>query len=82
VLKPGGRFLFLEHVRSDDPRLAGWQDRLHGAWLVFGNGCHCNRPTHETLERSPLEVERLERGSVPKMPPLVKPYASGRAVAP
>jgi ubiquinone/menaquinone biosynthesis C-methylase UbiE len=82
VLRPGGRFLFLEHVRADDPGLASWQDRLHGPWLFFGNGCNCNRDTAATLERSPLEVERLERGSLPKMPPLVQPMLRGSAVAP
>jgi ubiquinone/menaquinone biosynthesis C-methylase UbiE len=81
VLKPGGRFLFLEHVRSPEPGLARWQDRLHGAWYLFGNGCHCNRPTPALIERSPLEVERLERGRIEKMPRIVQPSATGAAVA-
>src|SRR5438445_2640550 len=29
VLRPGGRLLFIEHVRSDAPRLARWQERLN-----------------------------------------------------
>src|SRR3954470_23139885 len=29
VLRPGGRLLFLEHVRSDDPALARFQDRMN-----------------------------------------------------
>src|SRR5207249_6677845 len=43
VLRPGGRLLFLEHVRSDDPGVARLQDRMN--WLnhsIFG--CDCNRP--------------------------------------
>ena len=55
VLKPGGRFLFLEHVRADEPKLARWQDRLHGPWYLFGDGCHCNRDTLATIEGSPLD---------------------------
>ncbi len=50
VLKPGGRFLFLEHVRAEEPELARWQDRLHGPWYLFGDGCHCNRDTLATIE--------------------------------
>ena len=82
VLKPGGRFLFLEHVRSEDAKLARWQDRLHGPWYAFGHGCNCNRDTAAAIERSPLRVERLERGAIPKMPPLVKPLLQGSALAP
>jgi ubiquinone/menaquinone biosynthesis C-methylase UbiE len=81
VLKPGGRFLFMEHVRSPDPKLARWQDRLHGPWKVFANGCHCNRDTLRTIEESPLEVEQVERGEIPRSLPLVKPLVSGSAVA-
>lgn len=79
VLKPGGRFLFLEHVRAEDPGLARWQDRLHGPWYVFGHGCNCNRDTAAALDRSPLTVERVERGSIPKMPRLVQPMLRGSA---
>jgi ubiquinone/menaquinone biosynthesis C-methylase UbiE len=82
VLKPGGRFLFLEHVRASDARLARWQDRLNPPWRVFGHGCNCNRDTLATIQRSGLQVERAERGTIPKMPPLVKPMLIGAATAP
>jgi len=81
VLRPGGRLLFLEHVRSEDPRVARWQDRVHGIWLRCGHGCNCNRPTPALIERSPLEIEAIERGELPKSPPIVRPLVSGRAVA-
>ena len=45
VLRPNGRFLFIEHVRSERPRLARWQDRLLPLWKPFAMGCHCNRDT-------------------------------------
>ena len=79
VLKPGGRFLFLEHVRAEDPGLARWQDRLNPPWRVFGHGCNCNRDTLATIERSPLTVERTEPGQVPKAPALVRPMLIGAA---
>jgi ubiquinone/menaquinone biosynthesis C-methylase UbiE len=79
VLRPGGRLLFLEHVRAEDPGLARWQDRLHGPWYLFGDGCHCNRDTLATLEASPLTVERAERGRLPKAAPIVRPLLRGAA---
>ncbi|HVE67427.1 MAG TPA: class I SAM-dependent methyltransferase [Solirubrobacteraceae bacterium] len=81
VLKPGGRFLFLEHVRSTDPRTARWQDRLHGPWRFVGAGCHCNRDTPAALEASPLHVDALERAELPKAPPITRPLISGHATA-
>ncbi len=79
VLKPGGRFIFVEHVRADDPGLAKWQDRLHPLWVRFGHGCHCNRPTLDAIEASPLEVETHRRGRIPKAPPIVRPVIEGVA---
>lgn len=45
VLRPDGRLLVLEHVRSVDPRprLARWQDRWEHPWRLLGAGCQCNR---------------------------------------
>jgi ubiquinone/menaquinone biosynthesis C-methylase UbiE len=79
VLRPGGRFLFLEHVRAQEPKLARWQDRLHGPWYLFGDGCHCNRDTLAAIEGSPLTVEQTERGELPKAVPLVRPLLRGAA---
>lgn len=82
VLRPGGRFVFMEHVRSTDPGVAKWQDRLHPLWVRFGHGCHCNRPTLDTIEASPLRVETHRRGQIRKAPPIVRPLLTGVAVAP
>lgn len=82
VLKPGGKLLFVEHVRSEDPGLARWQDRLEGPWRFLGDGCHCNRDTVAAIEASPFTVERVEHGELPKSPPLVRPLVRGSAALP
>jgi ubiquinone/menaquinone biosynthesis C-methylase UbiE len=81
VLRPGGQFLFLEHVRAEDPKLARWQDRVATPWRWFGNGCNCNRPTPSLIQDSALSLEEIERGDFPKAPPIVRPLAVGRARA-
>lgn len=79
VLKPGGRLLFLEHVRAETPELAHWQDRLEKPWRFLGDGCHCNRDTVATIAASPFELGEVEGGRVPKAPPIVRPLARGSA---
>lgn len=81
VLRPGGRLLFLEHVRSEDPRIARWQDRLHPLWVRFGHGCHCNRPTLDALSGAGFELGEVEHGRVPKAPPIVRPLIAGTAIS-
>jgi ubiquinone/menaquinone biosynthesis C-methylase UbiE len=82
VLKPGGKLLFLEHVRSEEAGLARWQDRLEKPWRFLADGCHCNRDTVATIEASPLSVELVEQGELPKAPPLVRPLVRGSASLP
>jgi ubiquinone/menaquinone biosynthesis C-methylase UbiE len=78
VLRPGGRLLFVEHVRADDPRLARWQDRLTPLNRVLGRGCHPNRTTLSAIE-SAFDVEQVEHDRFPKAPPHVRPLIHGRA---
>lgn len=82
VLRPDGQLIFVEHVRSEDPSLARWQDRLERPWRFLGDGCHCNRHTVATIEASPFQVHNVERGELPKAPPLVRPLARGTASLP
>lgn len=79
VLDPAGQLLFLEHVRSPDPGLAKWQDRLEKPWRFLGDGCHCNRDTEAGLRAAGFELSDVEHPELPKAPPIVRPMASGRA---
>jgi len=79
VLTPGGRLLFIEHVRGGAPRLARRQDRLAGPWRAFAQGCRCNQPTLELLERQGLDVVELARASWRGMPSVVRPLVVGHA---
>jgi ubiquinone/menaquinone biosynthesis C-methylase UbiE len=80
VLKPGGRLLFIEHVRSDDPGSARWQDRLEKPWRFMADGCYCNRDTEANLRASSFTVESLDHGTFPKSVPIVRPLIHGTAV--
>jgi len=78
VLKPGGRYLFLEHVRSDDPKVARRQDRWERVWGIVAMGCHPNRDTLPRIE-SAFAVDEVERSELPEGPSLIRPYVLGRA---
>jgi ubiquinone/menaquinone biosynthesis C-methylase UbiE len=81
VLRPGGHYLFLEHVRSADPAAARRQDRWEGVWRRLAMGCRPNRDTLPRIE-SAFTVDRLEQGEIPMGPKIVRPYALGRAATP
>jgi ubiquinone/menaquinone biosynthesis C-methylase UbiE len=62
VLKPGGRLLFVEHGRADDPGVRRWQDFLTPAWKRLGGGCHLNRAIGTLIESGGFQFDRLETG--------------------
>jgi ubiquinone/menaquinone biosynthesis C-methylase UbiE len=81
VLRPGGRLLFLEHVRSDDPALARLQDRMN--WLNrIVVRCDCNRPTLSTIKQAGFTVASLEQTALPKAPKFVGLAIIGVATKP
>lgn len=79
VLKPGGRFLFLEHGRSDDRRIAVWQDRLNPIQNVMGCGCHLNRQIDRLITQSGLTITHLDRFSMQGVPRLAGEMYRGTA---
>jgi SAM-dependent methyltransferase len=79
VLRPDGQLLFIEHVRSESPTLAYWQDRLAAPWRRFAQGCRCNRATAELIVTCGLELEHVSQASWHAMPPIVRPLIAGQA---
>jgi ubiquinone/menaquinone biosynthesis C-methylase UbiE len=82
VLVEGGRFLYLEHVRSARPGLARWQDWLEKPWGWVSGGCHPNRATDQLLAGAGFWIDSLERDKLPKAPPIVRPMIRGVAIRP
>jgi ubiquinone/menaquinone biosynthesis C-methylase UbiE len=82
VLVEGGRLLYLEHIRSDSPRLAGWQDRLVRPWGFFAGGCHPNRATDQLLAGAGFWIDSMDRDRLPKAPRIVRPLIRGVARRP
>jgi ubiquinone/menaquinone biosynthesis C-methylase UbiE len=72
VLKPGGRYLFLEHGGAEDEGLARWQRRLTPVWKRVAGGCRLNRNVEILASEAGFEISDLEvhtpRGSGPAKP--------------
>lgn len=81
VLRPGGRLLFLEHVRSAEPSLARLQDRMNG-FNHFLVGCECNRPTLRSIEAAGFTIGDVQHTALPKAPRFTRPAIVGAAENP
>lgn len=83
VLRPGGRLAFLEHVAAETrPDRYKWQRRLEPFWKLIAGGCHLTRRTEDAIRRAGFEVESIQRESIRKAHPLVRPSIRGIARKP
>ena len=64
VLKPGGQFLFYEHVASLNPRTRVWQARLNPCWRFCTTGCNLDRAIAGEIQRAGFAAVELRRFSL------------------
>jgi ubiquinone/menaquinone biosynthesis C-methylase UbiE len=78
VLRPGGKFLFVEHVAAGEGTLLHRVQRLiRPVWRRIGDGCEPDRTTEKELLRAGFREVSLERFAVPL--PIVSPHIAGIA---
>lgn len=83
VLRPGGRFLFLEHVAADhNPTRLKWQRRVEPVWKRVAGNCHLTRRTEQAILAAGFQIERIKRESMRKAMPLARPSIRGAARKP
>ncbi len=60
VLKPGGRFHFVEHGHSPDPAVGMWQRRLEPVNKAIFGGCHVTRRIPQEIEGAGFVPEAID----------------------
>lgn len=69
VLKPGGRFFFIEHGLSHEPQIQVWQNRLTPLQKIIADGCHLNRNIKQLVENNfdTVTLEEFYAENTPKI---------------
>jgi ubiquinone/menaquinone biosynthesis C-methylase UbiE len=69
VLKPGGKFLFIEHGLSNEPKIQTWQHRLTPLQKIIADGCHLDREIKSliTSQFANLTVKEFYTPNKPKI---------------
>jgi ubiquinone/menaquinone biosynthesis C-methylase UbiE len=80
VLRPDGRFVFLEHVAAEDrPWRLAWQRRVEPVWKRVSGNCHLTRRTADAIADAGLAITDLKRESMRKTWSLVRRTVRGVA---
>jgi ubiquinone/menaquinone biosynthesis C-methylase UbiE len=78
VLRPDGRFIFIEHGRSPESNISRWQDRLVpvSSRLL---GCSLNRPMDILIKEAGFKLTAMEAGYIDG-PRLISYHYIGQAL--
>jgi ubiquinone/menaquinone biosynthesis C-methylase UbiE len=68
VLKPGGKFLFLEHGLSPEPKVQKWQRRLNWMQMRLAGGCHLDRDMQALVSAQPFASVQVDEFYIEKIP--------------
>jgi SAM-dependent methyltransferase len=68
VLKPGGRFIFLEHGLSDIPKVQRWQRRLNWLQRLLAEGCRLNLNVEAVVKGQPFRNVEMDRFVMDRAP--------------
>ena len=79
VLRPGGSFLFYEHVVSENPRRRWVQDRANPCWRFLTTGCNLNRDISAAIHAAGFRQVELTRFNLSVGLPATLPNIVGLA---
>ncbi|MGB3655968.1 MAG: class I SAM-dependent methyltransferase, partial [Rivularia sp. (in: cyanobacteria)] len=68
VLKPGGKFFFIEHGLSNEASIQTWQNRLNPVQNIIADGCNLNRNIRSIVEEkfNRVDVKEFYADKTPK----------------
>jgi ubiquinone/menaquinone biosynthesis C-methylase UbiE len=80
ILKPGGRFFFLEHVAAPQGTwLRRIQSGIRPIWKVLADGCHPDRETWVAVENAGFKSVNYQHFRASAVPAIVSPQIIGVA---
>ena len=78
VLKPDGKFLFIEHVLASEQKLRLFQHILNPLQQATADGCHLNRDTLSFIQSAGFSTVDASKFTVPGLG-LIGPHIAGIA---
>lgn len=80
VLKPGGKYYFLEHGLADNPKTQKWQHRLNPVQNIWADGCNLNRDMKTLITHAGLKIIDLKNYYMKRDPKIVGYMYEGIAI--